>query len=275
MRLVNLFENDEFLIAMSNDSATSPGAYAASMDTVVNTVYDLFNRKLFSVPKLMLLPGIMMKQPMLVAQIAPFIFASDYVKGRLISYMTSTGERLSMEAKEIRAVRSKVESFDMKNAELLQRSGMGATHFTRRKWQELSVKIQQKQLVSDLLKRTKGFFSFIQRNFIFGVLIDCALANLIAIGKIVSAEIFVFSRAIEDAVDLVLMKSRAESELAQMLTEVDKLQQLADVWETTRARAPLPCAVASSQVKRPGIIVRNLHYSRGSAIVSALLLMCV
>jgi hypothetical protein len=211
----------------------------------------------------------MMKQPMLVAQISPFIFASDYVKGRFISYMTTTGERLSMEAKEIRAVRSKVESFDMKNAELLQRSGMGATQFTRRKWQELSVKIQQKQLVSDLLKRTKGFFSFIQRNFIFGVLIDCALANLIAIGKIASAEIFVFSRAIEDAVDLVLMKSRAESEIAQMLTEVDKLQQLAHVWDTTRARAPLPCAVANSQVERPGIVVRNLHYSRGSAIVSS------
>jgi ABC-type Mn2+/Zn2+ transport system ATPase subunit len=267
VRLVNLFENDEYLIAMSNDSATSPGQYAASMDTVVDTVYELFNRKLFSVPKLMLLPGIMMKQPLLVAQISPFIFASDYIKGRLISYMTSTGERLSMEAKEIRAVRSKVESFDMKNAELLQRSGMGATQFTRRKWQELSVKIQQKQLVSDLLKRTKGFFSFIQRNFIFGVLIDCALANLIAMGKIVSSEIFVFSRAIEDAVDLVLMKSRAESELAQMLTEVDKLQQLADVWETTRERTPLPCAVAPPEVARPGIVVRNLHYSRGSAIV--------
>lgn len=238
------------------------------MDTVVNTVYDLVNRKLFSVPKLMLLPGIMMRQPMLVAQISPFIFGSDYIKGRLISYMTTTSERLSMEAKEIRAVRNKVEAFDMKNAELLQRSGMGATQFTQRKWEELAVKIQQKQLVSDLLKRTKGFFSFIQRNFVFGVLIDCALANLIALNKIVSAEIFVFSRAIEDAVDLVLMRSRAESEIAQMLTEIDKLEQLAGVWETSRSRTPMPCAVASPEVGRPGIVMRNLHYSRGSAIVS-------
>jgi energy-coupling factor transporter ATP-binding protein EcfA2 len=237
------------------------------MDTVVNTVYELFNRKLFSVPKLMLLPGIMMKQPMLVAQISPFIFGSDYIKGRLISYMTTTGERLSMEAKEITAIRSKVEAFDMKNAELLQRSGRGATQFTQRKWEELSVKVQQKKLVSDLLKRTKEFFSFIQRNFVFGVLIDCALARLIALGKIVSAEIFVFSRAIEDAVDLVLMRSRAESEIAQMLTEVNKLQQLADVWETSRTRMPMPCAVASPEVEHPGIVVRNLHYSRGSAVV--------
>ena len=209
-----------------------------------------------------------MKQPMLVAQISPFIFGSDYIKGRLISYMTTEGERLSKEAKEIMSVRTKVEAFDMKNAELLQRSGRGATQFTQRKWEELSVKIQQKQLVSDLLKRTKGFFSFIQRNFVFSVLIDCALANLIAMGKIVSAEIFVFSRAIEDAVDLVLMRSRAESEIAQMLTELSRLQQLADVWETSRTRTPMPCAVASPKAERPGIVVRNLHYSRGSAVVS-------
>lgn len=64
------------------------------------------------------------------------------------------------------------------------------------------------------------------------------------------------------------MRSRAESEIAQMLTELDKLQQLANVWETSRSQTPMPCAVASPEVERPGIVLRNLHYSRGSAIVS-------
>jgi hypothetical protein len=238
------------------------------MDSVVETVYNIFNRKFFSIPKLMLLPGIVMKQPMLAAQLSPFIFGSDYIKGKVIAYMTSTGERLDKEAREITSVRQKVEAFDMKNAELLQRSGMGATQFTRRRWEELCVSIQQKKLVSDLLKRTKDFFSFIQRNFVFSVLIDCALANLIAMNKIVSADIFVFSRAIEDAVDLVLMRSRAESELARMMTDIEKLQALVDVWERSRERILMPCAVASPETRHPGIVVRNLHYSRGSAVVS-------
>jgi hypothetical protein len=41
------------------------------MDEVFTTIYDFFNQKFFSLPKLMMLPGIMMRQPMLVAQITP------------------------------------------------------------------------------------------------------------------------------------------------------------------------------------------------------------
>ena len=58
----------------------------------------------------------------------------------------------------------------------------------------------------------------LQRNFVFVVLIDCALSKLLAEGSIVVAEIFVFSRAIEDVVDLLLIRSRSESELATLMT---------------------------------------------------------
>jgi hypothetical protein len=169
-------------------------AYATSMNTIISTAYEIFNRKLFSLPKVLLLPGVMSRQPLLIAQVFPFIFLSDWLKAAAVSYMTTKIEALQKEINEINAVRSKVEAFDMKNAELLQRSGMGATRFTEQRWEKLTVKVQSRQIVSELLSRGKGFFAFMQRNFIFTVLIDCALANLIAIGKIVPAEIFVFSR---------------------------------------------------------------------------------
>ena len=108
--------------------------------------------------------------------------------------MTTKIEALQKEINEISAVRSKVESFDIKNAELLQRSGKDATQFTQRRWEKLTIQVQSRQIISDLLGRGKGFFAFMQRNFIFTVLIDCALANLISIGRIVPAEIFVYSR---------------------------------------------------------------------------------
>jgi len=154
----------------------------------------------------------------------------------------------------------------MKNAELLQRSGLGATKFTQHQWENLTTKIQQMTFISEILTRTKRFFNFIQHHFVFSVMIDCALAQLLAVGKIVSAEIFVFSRAIEDAVDTVLMKSRAESELARMLTEIEKLQGLADVWKNAKQRSQLPCSVAEDS--STGITLENLHYSRGSAAVN-------
>lgn len=174
-------------------------AYAASMDTVVTTAYDLINRKLFSLPKVLLLPTVMTKAPMLLMQVFPFIFLSDWLKASAVALMTTSIENLQKQIADLNSIRSKVESFDIKNAELLQRSGRGATQFTQRRWQELTEKIQERQVVSDILSRTKGFFAFMQRNFIFSALIDCALANLIAIGKIISSDIFVFSRAIEGA----------------------------------------------------------------------------
>jgi energy-coupling factor transporter ATP-binding protein EcfA2 len=253
------------------------------MGKVLDISYEIWNRKLFSLPKILLLPGVMSRQPMLVIQVFPIIVASDWIKAAVMSAMTRKVEDLEKELQDLRAVRSKVEAFDIKNAELLQRSGSGATRFTQRRWEDLTVKVQARIVVSDLINRSKLFFSFIQRNFIFSVLIDCALANLIAIGKIVSADTFVFSRAIEDTVDMLLMRSRAEAELARMKTEIEKLDQLAETWERSKNRSLLHCLVSGApsvtsvpltspslvQHRKNTVVLRNLVYSRGTAHVRA------
>lgn len=183
--------------------------------------------------------------------------------------MTTTVEELRKEVTELRNIRTKVESFDLKNSELLQRSGPGVAKFTQRRWEELTVKIQLRENVADLFGRSKAFFAFMQRNFVFTVLIDCALASLMAIGKITASEIFLFSRAVEDAVDLVLMRSRSEAELAQMMTETEKLQELANLWaKQKKHKTFLPCRLATKGEAK-GVVLRNLHYSRGTASVRA------
>ena len=96
------------------------------------------------------------------------------------------------------------------------------------------------------------------------VLIDCALSKLLAEGSIVVAEIFVFSRAIEDVVDLLLIRSRSESELATLMTQVDKLSSLDEVWSKSKEARLLPCNIGSSR----GIELSNLQYSRGTASVN-------
>lgn len=98
-------------------------AYAGYTDTIVSTTYELFNRKIFSLPKVLLLPMVMARQPKMMAQIFPIIFFTDWLKGRAVSYMTSRIEELQKEVQDLNAIRSKVESFDIKNAELLQRAG--------------------------------------------------------------------------------------------------------------------------------------------------------
>lgn len=125
------------------------------------------------------------------------------MKGRLVASVTSKVEEFRKEAQDLNSVRQKVEQYDMKNADLLRRSGVGSTQFTKQRWHELTIEHQAKEVSADLLSRTRSFYMWLQRNFVFVALIDCALAELLASSEIVVAEIFVFSRAIEDVVDLL------------------------------------------------------------------------
>lgn len=274
VRLYDLFEHDNHLVAMAEHSATAPEAYAEYMDTIVSTTYDLFNRNMFSLPKVMLLPMVVARQPKMMAQMFPVIFLTDWIKGRAVAFMTRRIEKLQRDIQELNAIRNKVESFDIKNAELLQRAGPGAIEFTQKRWEDLTVRVQMKSVVSELTVRTKAFFAFIQRNWVFTVLVDCALAHLIAVGKLVSADVFVFSRAIEDAVDMVLMKSRSEAELARMMTQIDHMKELAAVWENAKDQNTIHCNVAphsivehAAETHKSMIVLRNLYYSRGTAAV--------
>ena len=81
--------------------------------------YDIINRKLFSLPKLLILPGVIARQPMLLVKIFPFIIATDMVKGRIVAYVTDRVEQFQREARDVNSIRQKVEQFDMKNAELV------------------------------------------------------------------------------------------------------------------------------------------------------------
>lgn len=237
-------------------------AYASAMSKVFTTTYDIVNRKLFSLPKVMLLPHIFAMQPQILVQAFPFIFLSDWLKATAASYMTTMVENIQKELIELNGAQAKVEAFDLKNAELLQRSGIAATKFTSEKWDALARKVQTRNAVTDLLNRSKEFFSFMQHNFVFVILIDCAMADMIAVGKLTPSDIFVFSRAIEDAVDLILIRSRSEGDLARMKTEIGKLEQFHGVLERNEDPRLLPCSVEANNRR---LILRNVHYSRGSA----------
>jgi len=156
---------------------------------LVISAYDIINRKLFSLPKLLILPGVISRQPMLLVKIFPFIFLTDMVKGRMVAFVTDRVEQFQREARDVNSIRQKVEQFDMKNAELvsesrvgvrrveemqwrphdlllclvltqLRRSGSDATQYTRRRWDELTLEYQAKMAAVDLLRRTRDYFSW-------------------------------------------------------------------------------------------------------------------
>lgn len=90
--------------ATSKLSNLSPESYASNAETVVTTVYEMINRNLFSVPKLMLLPGIVAKQPLLLLKITPLILFSDWIKSTIVASITNEVERINKEVKDVSSV---------------------------------------------------------------------------------------------------------------------------------------------------------------------------
>jgi ABC-type multidrug transport system fused ATPase/permease subunit len=267
IRLNDLFENGgSRFVATANASALSPGGYATNSETVINTVYDLFNQNFFSLPKLMLLPQVIAKQPMLLIKITPLILFSDYIKSTIVSTITTETERMKKEVKEKESLRNRIEQYDLKNSELIQRSGYDSVPFTQARWIELTEDIQELEATASIMRRSKMYFSWVQRHFVMMALVDCALANLIAVGKIVASDIFVYARAIEDFIGFILMRSRAESELASMASSIKVLRELKNVWDDSTDRNLLKCNVGSGL--SDAIEIKDLSYSRGSAYVS-------
>eukprot|EP00588_Corethron_pennatum_P024073 CAMPEP_0194332058 /NCGR_PEP_ID=MMETSP0171-20130528/57857_1 /TAXON_ID=218684 /ORGANISM="Corethron pennatum, Strain L29A3" /LENGTH=721 /DNA_ID=CAMNT_0039093759 /DNA_START=421 /DNA_END=2586 /DNA_ORIENTATION=- len=266
VRLNDLFANDgnRFVATATNkQSNLTPDSYATNSETIVKTVYDTVNRNIFSLPKLMLLPGIVAKQPMLVLKITPLILLSDWIKSQIVAAITTEVERVNEEVKNLQSMRTKVEQYDLKNAELIQRSGHDSVLFTERKWISFTEDIQDKKARTSLMARSKMYFAWLQRNFVMLALVDCALAKLIAVGKIFAADIFVYARAIEDMINFVLMRSRQESELASMKSSIKILRDLKDIWDKSEERNLLDCTISNNNA----LTIDSLAYTRGSASV--------
>jgi len=149
--------------------------------------------------------------------------------------------------------------------DLIQRSGIDSIAFTQRRWIELTEAIHDLTNRRELIKRSRHYFTWLQRHFIMMTLVDCALAKLISIGKIVAADIFVFARAMEDVIDLILMRSRAHSDLASMETSIDILYDLKSIWDQSEQRNLIHCLIHESS--NESLIIDGLAYKRGLASV--------
>ena len=245
--------------------------------------YNLFSRKLFSVPKLLLLPSIVLKHPLLLAKIFPLIVAADFLKGKFVATLSYEIERLKKEKKDLEGKRTQMEQFDLKNADLIQRSGAASKEFTRKTWATVTAQIQAKGVAHTMLRHTRLYFEWLQKDNIFMTLIYVALADLMAVDVMGSEEIFVFSRAMEDAIDLLLMRGRKEAELSSMESEMNRLRDLVQLWKKGGAEQRhrwVPCHVPVPERSDAGVDVdvdaptgtatlqiRDLSFSRGTAQV--------
>jgi energy-coupling factor transporter ATP-binding protein EcfA2 len=240
------------------------------MDAVVQQTHSFLSRKLFSLPKLALLPGVMKKHPSTLLAVLPFIVSMDFVKAGAETYLTTAIEELAKAASETASLRSKVEEFDLKNADALRRNGPAAQAFTRVKWAELTGRYQTLWLQSASLQGFRNFIHWLYWSDILIPTIECALARLIVHAEILPSEVWVYSRGIEDTVDTILMRSRSAAQLAHMRTEMEKLEDLVQLGDTSSAYEKghtLPCS--TNNTSGSDLTIDMLEYSRGTVRVQA------
>lgn len=112
--------------------------------------------------------------------------------------------------------------------------------------------------------------------------IECGLAFVLEAGHIGLGDIWLYSRVIEDSLDTLLMRSRAEAELAQLVAETERLTELHDALGSGAAAPRVTCMAppaerADASAARTGpsqlapppttIAVPTCEYTRGDALV--------
>ena len=158
VRLQWLFRDGGVHLAAIHAGGThSPSTHSAAMDTVVQQTHAFVSSKLFSVPKLALLPGVMRKSPSTLLAVLPLVVAVDFVKSGAEAYLTSSIEEIGRLASETASLRSKVEEHDLKHADALRRNGPEAQRFTKKKWAELTLRYQALWLQSASLQGCRNF----------------------------------------------------------------------------------------------------------------------
>lgn len=235
------------------DAPHGPEDYANSVATVVGTMYRIVDRKLFSMPKLALLPPIIWAHPVAMGTIFPFAILADKGRNYMLSALTTQITETSRSKDELNSKRRQIEEFDRKNVQNMERSG--GEIFARQRRQNLTHEIHSLQAQINVLSNGRSFIQWLYWKDLLLPTLEIGTASLLALDKIDVSEITVYSRVIEDAIDLILMRSRNEAQLVQMGVEISKLEALRDLIEG-RSENHLPCAVGDE------FRLQNLTYSR-------------
>ena len=156
LRFVDSVENSMRLHAVLRSGATLAAAatdepidsQATHLRQVVTTSYRLLERKLFTLPRLALLPGALVGHPVASAAGMATAVAFDGAKAKAVAFITLRIENLNRESRKLSSKRSRVEAHDSQHAGLLR--GARAEAFTRAHWQALTMELQ------DLTKRTRA-----------------------------------------------------------------------------------------------------------------------
>eukprot|EP00929_Paragymnodinium_shiwhaense_P002129 TRINITY_DN102329_c0_g1_i1.p1 TRINITY_DN102329_c0_g1~~TRINITY_DN102329_c0_g1_i1.p1 ORF type:complete len:829 (+),score=189.12 TRINITY_DN102329_c0_g1_i1:190-2676(+) len=259
--------NGRVLLSAVAESSFTVEGYVGALTSIAGTSYRIVERKLFSLPKLMLLPGMLTSQPLLMATALPAAIGLDFARASLIAKLTSRLEAIKKTIQDLANQRRKIEQHDTKSEEIIRRGGFA--NETAGHWREISGELRLLAVRYESLELFKSYVNGLYMQDFVGPGIECVLAFLLQMQHITTSDLWVYTRVIEDAIDMLLTRTRKEAALKSMEMQIKRLKDLSGQLEKSVARGRAPCEVlAESNAPRGGqLSVAGLQYRRGRATV--------
>ena len=227
------------LVGSSNFTVTS---YTESLGLMSTDAFELVSRKLFSLPKLMLFPKLLVTRPAFVAMALPLAVVLDTAKASVQSSMRLAERRCQERANELKSEQQRVQEHDVRHVQQIK-IGFAAP-FTQERWESLARRIQGYEIAQKIFYDVNNFFRWLYWSDFLKLGIEVLLASVLEDGGMTVTDVWLYSRVIEDTLDTLLMRTRAEAELSRMGSNVNKLQTLVALWENDQhgrqIRAPSP-----------------------------------
>lgn len=236
--------------------------YADAINGALEMSFGIISARLFSLPKLMLLPGVVLAKPWLMLSVVPASMLLDTCKAGITAYLTAEVEMLHRHLLELASKRRRLELHDMKNEDLMQRAR--ASRFAQRQWRSIGDQIEDHGMRLKSLQLLHSTADQMYRQLLLGPGIECTLAFLMETGYICSTDIYLYTSVLEHTIDTVLTRQREQATLASIQTKISVLRQLIDQQAALHAAKRPQCRTTkSSQV----VHITSLEYTRGQAHV--------
>ena len=236
--------------------------YADAINGAVENAFAIISAKLFSLPKVLLVPGVVVAKPWLMVAVVPASVLLDTSKAWITAHLTAEVELLHRQLLELANKRRRIELHDMKNEELLQRAH--ASSFVQRQWRQVGDQIEDRGMRLKAVQLLHSIADQLYRQQVLGPGIECTLAFLMETNYISSSDIYLYTTVLEHAIDTVLTRQREQATLASMQTKVSLVRHLTyKLLELRSQKRPRCTTTESSQA----LSIKSLEYVRGQAHV--------
>ena len=242
--------NNFLIIARSNISTV----YAGSISNVVSKNYELIKDKLFSIPKLTLLPHIIQHHPIEIFTTVGIMLFIDFVKNKMMSVIIAGIEHANTELKILSVKYEAMEKHDNANSKLAN----AHKPLLKILYLHLMEEMHFQTMTIGILSTLKEYIEWLYWQDTLPTVIQCAIARLLASRIITPEEVFVYNRAIQDAITLIWSRSRSQAELASIKKDIDRLAELKG--NLTKAELTRPLALGDNQY--PVIQIIGLEFQR-------------